>query len=89
MKVVLSPPDNRSFDAQLVGRDPLTDLAVVKIAATNLPTVPLGNSSQPQVGEWVTAIGNALALPGGPTVTADVVSAKGRDEQEPGRRPTT
>lgn len=86
LQVVLPPPDNRSFTAQLVGRDPQTDLAVVKIDPQGqpLPTVPLGNSSQLRVGEWVVAIGNALALPGGPTVTQGVVSAKGRDEQEPG-----
>ena len=89
LKVVLPPPDNRSFDAQLVGRDPQTDLAVLKIDGTNLPTVPLGNSSQLQVGEWVVAIGNALALPGGPTVTEGVVSATGRDEQEPGAQQGT
>jgi S1-C subfamily serine protease len=83
LRVVLPPPDNRSFDAQLVGRDPQTDLAVLKIDGTNLPTVPLGQSSQLRVGEWVVAIGNALALPGGPTVTQGVVSATGRDEQEP------
>jgi S1-C subfamily serine protease len=89
LKVVLPPPDNRSFDAQLIGRDPQTDLAVIKIDGTNLPTVPLGNSSQLQIGEWVVAIGNALALPGGPTVTAGVVSATGRDEQEPGEQQGT
>jgi len=89
LKVVLPPPDNRSFDAQLVGRDPQTDLAVLKIDGPNLPTVPLGNSSQLQVGEWVVAIGNALALPGGPTVTEGVVSATGRDEQEPGAQQGT
>jgi S1-C subfamily serine protease len=83
LRVVLPPPDNRSFTATLVGRDPQTDLAVLKIDGTNLPTVPLGQSSQLRVGEWVVAIGNALALPGGPTVTQGVVSAVGRDEQEP------
>jgi S1-C subfamily serine protease len=83
LTVTLPPPDNRSFTATLVGRDPQTDLAVVKIDGQNLPTVPLGNSSDLRVGEWVVAIGNALALKGGPTVTAGVVSATGRDEQEP------
>jgi serine protease Do len=70
----------------LLGADPQTDLAVIKVPGEgkNLPTVPLGNSSQLKVGEWVVAIGNALALKGGPTVTAGVVSATGRDEQEPG-----
>jgi serine protease Do len=83
LTVTLPPPDNRSFTATLVGRDPQTDLAMVKIDGQNLPTVPLGNSSDLRVGEWVVAIGNALALKGGPTVTAGVVSATGRDEQEP------
>jgi serine protease Do len=85
LSVVL--PDGQRFDdAQLLGADPQTDLAVIKVPGEgkNLPTVPLGNSSQLKVGEWVVAIGNALALKGGPTVTAGVVSATGRDEQEPG-----
>jgi len=83
LRVVLPPPDNRSFDAHLVGRDPQTDLAVITIAAANLPTVPLGNSAALRPGDWVVAIGNALDLKGGPTVTQGVVSATGRDAQEP------
>ncbi|MGN6811409.1 MAG: S1C family serine protease [Thermomicrobiales bacterium] len=85
LSVVL--PDGQRFDnAQLLGADPQTDLAVIKVPGEgkNLPTVPLGSSSQLQVGEWVVAIGNALALKGGPTVTAGVVSATRRDEHEPG-----
>jgi S1-C subfamily serine protease len=89
LRVQLPPPDNRFFDANLVGADPQTDLAVLKITGQNLPTVALGSSSQTRVGDWVVAIGNALALPGGPTVTAGVVSATGRDEQEPGEQPGT
>lgn len=84
LTVQLPPPDGREFEATLIGTASTNDLAVLRISATNLPTVPLGNSSQLQVGEWVVAIGNALALPGGPTVTAGVVSALGRDAQEPG-----
>jgi serine protease Do len=87
LRVVLPPPDNRAFDARLVGRDPLTDLALLQIEGQGLPTVPLGDASQLQVGQWVVAIGNALSLPGGPTVTAGVVSALGRDVQEPGQQP--
>ncbi len=71
-------PDGRSFDAQLVGRDPATDLAVIKINGTDLPAIPLGDSSKIEVGDWVVAIGNALGLEGGPTVTKGVVSAKDR-----------
>ena len=70
--------DSRTFDATLVGRDPRTDLAVIKIEGDNFPTAKLGDSEKLRVGDWVVAIGNALALPGGPTVTAGVVSALGR-----------
>jgi S1-C subfamily serine protease len=80
----VSLPDKRSFPAKLVGSDPQTDLAVVQISSDNLPVANLAASSQLQVGDWVVAIGNALALPGGPTVTQGVVSALGRTVQEPG-----
>jgi S1-C subfamily serine protease len=82
-KLVVSLPDGRSFPATLVGRDPRTDVAVIQISGQNLPVAELGDSSQLQVGDWVVAIGNALALPGGPTVTAGVVSALGRSIAEP------
>jgi len=65
----VSLPDRRSFPAKVVGADPQTDLAVVQIQADDLPVATLGDSSQLEVGDWVVAIGNALALPGGPTVT--------------------
>ncbi len=84
----VSLPDGRSFDAKIVGEDPQTDLAVVQIQGTNLPVAQLGDSSQLQVGEWVVAIGNALALPGGPTVTQGVVSALNRTVQEPPNQTT-
>jgi serine protease Do len=76
--ITVSLTDGRSFDATLVGTDPSTDLAVIKINGDNLPTASFGNSSTLRVGEWVVAIGNALALEGGPTVTVGVVSAMGR-----------
>jgi serine protease Do len=85
----VSLPDRRSFPAKLVGADPQTDLAVVQIQADNLPVAQLGDSNQLQVGDWVVAIGNALALPGGPTVTQGVVSALNRTVQEPGDQPNT
>jgi serine protease Do len=75
-------PDGRNFEASLVGTDPLTDLAVIKIDGGDLPTVTFGDSSGIMVGQWVVAIGNALALPGGPTVTVGVISALGRTIQE-------
>jgi S1-C subfamily serine protease len=83
LRVVLPPPDNRQFDARLLGSDAQTDLAVLKVEGDGLPTVPLGNSESLRSGDWVVAIGNALGLPGGPTVTAGVVSALGREVQEP------
>ncbi|HZR98096.1 MAG TPA: trypsin-like peptidase domain-containing protein [Chloroflexota bacterium] len=76
-------PDGRTFDGRVVGADPDTDVAVVQINGTNLPWAPLGDSSQLAVGDWVVAIGNALGLPGGPTVTAGVVGALGRTVEEP------
>jgi S1-C subfamily serine protease len=82
--LLVSLPDGRSFKAKVVGADPLTDLAVLQISGSNLPVAEIGDSSQLQVGDWVVAIGNALALPGGPTVSAGVVSALGRAVQEPG-----
>jgi S1-C subfamily serine protease len=82
--LLVSLPDGRSFPAKIIGQDPQTDLAVVQISGSNLPVAELGDSSQLQVGDWVVAIGNALALDGGPTVTAGVVSALGRTVQEPG-----
>ncbi len=67
----------QSFDAKLVGRDPSTDIAVIKIEADNLKNIELGNSDQVQVGEWVLAVGNPFNLTS--TVTAGIVSAKGRN----------
>ena len=66
------------FDAEVVGRDRATDIAVLRIDADDLVPVPLGNSSDLRVGEALLAMGNALALEGGPTVTTGVVSALGR-----------
>ncbi len=75
--------DGRVFDAVTVNRDPWTDLAVVQIKADNLPVAKLGRSENLQVGDWVVAIGNALALDGGATVTQGIVSYLGRSIQEP------
>lgn len=80
--IAVTIPDGRSFDATIVGTDPLTDLAVIKIAGDDLPTASFGDSDSLFPGEWVVAIGNALGLAGGPTVTVGVVSAVGRTIQE-------
>jgi serine protease Do len=81
---VALPNSESVYTATLVGADPYTDLAVLKIKGQNLPIARLGDSQRLQAGQWVVAIGNALGLPGGPTVTAGVVSALGRTVQEPG-----
>jgi len=81
IKVVLT--DGRTFEAIKVNRDGLTDLAVIEIRASNLTAARLGASADLKVGDWVVAIGNALALDGGPTVTAGIVSYLGRSIQEP------
>jgi S1-C subfamily serine protease len=76
--------DNRKFAAKLIGRDEKTDLAVIKIDATNLPTLTAANSDEAEIGEWVLAVGNPLDLTS--TVTAGIISAKGRSlELIPGR----
>jgi len=81
-RLKVSLPDGRSFEGQLVGSDSYSDLAVVRIQGDNLPVAPLGDSDALEIGEWVVAIGNALDLPGGPTVTAGVVGALGRSLEE-------
>jgi S1-C subfamily serine protease len=68
--------DGRRLEGRVLGEDPVTDVAVVKVEATNLPTVSLGNSEQLQPGEWAIAIGNPLGLDN--TVTAGIISATGR-----------
>jgi len=66
-----------TYDAMLVGTDPSSDIAVLKISSKGLPTIPLGSSKDLQVGEWVLAVGNPFNLTS--TVTAGIVSAKGRN----------
>ena len=68
--------DNREFEAQIVGRDPSTDIALLKIKADNLTYIKYGDSDQLKLGQWVLAVGNPFNLTS--TVTAGIVSAKGR-----------
>ncbi|HQY21421.1 MAG TPA: Do family serine endopeptidase [Ignavibacteria bacterium] len=71
--------DKREFNAKLIGVDPNTDVAVIKIEASDLMVASIGNSDDVQVGQWVVAIGNPLGL--NSTVTAGIVSALGRNIQ--------
>jgi Do/DeqQ family serine protease len=75
-RVQVELTDRRTFDAKVVGTDPASDLALLKIDATNLPTLPIGDSSRVNVGDVELAIGNPLGI--GQTVTMGIVSAKGR-----------
>ena len=68
--------DNREFSARIIGTDPSTDLALIKVNAKDLPTLPIGDSDKLKVGEWVIAVGNPYGLNN--TVTAGIVSAKAR-----------
>ena len=68
--------DNREFKGRLIGTDPNTDLALIKIEGKNLPTLPIGNSDELKIGQWVLAVGNPFNLTS--TVTAGIVSAKAR-----------
>jgi len=76
-EVLVTLPDKREFKARIVGADKRTDVAVVKIEASGLPAVKIGDVSRLKVGEWVMAIGSPFGLEN--TVTAGIVSAKQRD----------
>ncbi|OCQ89409.1 serine protease [Nostoc sp. MBR 210] len=81
-KVTVTLKDGRTFDGQVLGEDPVTDVAVIKIDANNLPTVSLGNSEVLQPGEAVIAIGNPLGLNN--TVTSGIISATERSSSDIG-----
>ncbi|MEY3593006.1 MAG: hypothetical protein RLZZ38_2000 [Bacteroidota bacterium] len=75
IQVILN--DNSKYDAKVVGADPATDIAVLKIEGENFPAIPIGNSDELKIGEWVLAVGNPFNLTS--TVTAGIVSAKARN----------
>ena len=77
-KVSVTLNDNRQFEATVVGTDPATDVAIIKVDAKDLPTIPMGNSDNLRLGEWVLAIGSPLGAQLRSTITAGIVSAKGR-----------
>ncbi|MBK9763872.1 MAG: trypsin-like peptidase domain-containing protein [Flavobacteriales bacterium] len=76
-KIMVHLNDNRAYEGKVIGRDPSTDLALLKIDAEDLAIVPYGNSDAVRVGEWVLAVGNPMNLTS--TVTAGIVSAKARN----------
>tara|TARA_Y100000590_G_scaffold396884_1_gene477983 strand:+ start:117 stop:1454 length:1338 start_codon:yes stop_codon:yes gene_type:complete len=78
IKVILF--DKREIDAEILGADPLSDLAVLKIDASNLEQANMGNSDNLEIGEWVIAIGSPFGLHLNHTVTCGIVSAKGRSD---------
>ncbi|MFM6945931.1 MAG: Do family serine endopeptidase [Flavobacteriales bacterium] len=75
IQVILN--DNSKYDAKVIGADPATDIAVLKIEGENFPAIPIGNSDELKIGEWVLAVGNPFNLTS--TVTAGIVSAKARN----------
>ncbi|MBW4648215.1 MAG: trypsin-like peptidase domain-containing protein [Kastovskya adunca ATA6-11-RM4] len=81
-KVSVTLQDGRSFEGTVLGTDSVTDIAVVKITADNLPTISLGNSDELKPGEWAIAIGNPLGLDS--TVTTGIISATGRSSSQVG-----
>lgn len=76
-KIEITLNDKRSYSAEIIGKDPTTDLALLKIKENNLPFMSYGNSDNVKVGEWVLAVGNPFNLTS--TVTAGIISAKGRN----------
>lgn len=76
-RIMVHLNDKRQFEAKVIGRDPSTDIALIKIDAKDLPTLAYGNSDDVKVGQWVLAVGNPMNLTS--TVTAGIVSAKARN----------
>ncbi|MBF2088523.1 MAG: trypsin-like peptidase domain-containing protein [Synechococcales cyanobacterium K44_A2020_017] len=79
-RVTVTLRDGREFEGEVVGQDPVTDVAVIRISASNLPIVRLGDAEEIRPGEWAIAIGNPLGLDN--TVTAGIISATGRSSAD-------
>ena len=85
VEITVTLDDGTQVEAEIIGADLLSDLAVLRLPGDGYPSLPLRENGSLRAGDWVIAIGNALALPGGPTVTVGVVSALGRSiESTPG-----
>jgi serine protease Do len=78
VKITVILEDDKEYQAKLIGADPLSDIAVIKIDGTNFPVLEMGNSDAIEVGEWVVAIGSPLGL--SHSLSAGIVSAKGRSK---------
>lgn len=76
--ILVTLNNNQQYEATVVGTDPATDVAIIKVDATDLPTIPMGDSDALRLGEWVLAIGSPLGVQLRSTITAGIVSAKGR-----------
>jgi Do/DeqQ family serine protease len=81
-KVEVTLPDKREFTAKVIGADPPTDVAIIKIEGGNFPTIPFGDSDQVEVGDIVLAVGNPLGI--GQSVSMGIISAKGRQSRAGG-----
>ena len=77
-KIEVTLNNNKTYEAKIIGTDPATDVALIKVDAEGLPTVPFGDSDKLRLGEWVLAIGSPLGYELRGTITAGIVSAKGR-----------
>lgn len=77
-KIDVTLNNNKKYSAKVIGTDPATDVALIKIEETGLPTIPFGDSDELRLGEWVLAIGSPLGYELRSTITAGIVSAKGR-----------
>ena len=77
-KIEVTLNNNNTYEAKIIGTDPATDVALIKVEAEGLPTVPFGDSDKLRLGEWVLAIGSPLGAQLRSTITAGIVSAKGR-----------
>jgi len=85
VQIIVTQDAGTQVEAEIIGADRLSDLAVLQLPGDGYPSLPLRENGSLRAGDWVIAIGNALALPGGPTVTVGVVSALGRSiEASPG-----
>ena len=85
-KVEVTLNNNQKYTAKVIGADAATDVALIKIEAENLPTIPFGDSDNLRLGEWVLAIGSPLGYELRSTITAGIVSAKGRSMSHGGRQ---